>query len=491
MTMGDLYSLLGVPATASPEEIRAAYRIAARRFHPDANPNPGAGDEFKLIAEAYAVLSDPAQRPAYDQKRIQKRQEPLLAVRLLFSREVLPQLAEPQILYALVDIQPGLLTDLPDPPVNLCLVIDRSTSMQGTRLDQVKAAVLRVIDGLHENDTFSVVAFSDKAEVIVPAQRGLSERTLAKAKVSTINANGGTEILPGLLCGLTELHRHLNPAVVNHLLLLTDGRTYGDEEDCLMLAGLVATDGISISGLGIGDEWNDKFLDELTGRTGGTAAYISSPQQVKAFIQDQMRGLEAIYAQRLRAQVILDPEVKLLSAFKVSPEAGPVPMAEQPLRLGHLPKEQSVSFLIKFILPPVMEGAQSVARLIFQADAPSLGREGERTLVDIALPIAKQPTRAMPPAAVVEALGKLSQYELQERAWQEAAAGNVAAASRHLQVLSTRLLASGQTGLAKVALSEARRLENTQILSEEAKKHLKYGTRALMPVPAGAGQKPR
>src|SRR4029077_9607892 len=145
---------------------------------------------------------------------------------------VLRNWGEPQILYALVDIQPGRLTDLPDPPVNLCLVIDRSTSMQGTRLDQVKAAVLRVIDGLRETDTFSVVAFSDKAEVIVPAQRGLSERTLAKAKVSTINANGGTEILPGLLGGLTELHKNLSPAVINHLILLTDGRTYGDEEDC-------------------------------------------------------------------------------------------------------------------------------------------------------------------------------------------------------------------------------------------------------------------
>ena len=111
--------------------------------------------------------------------------------------------------------------------------------------------------------------------------------------------------------------------------------------------------------------------------------------------------------------------------------------------------------------------------------------------MDIALPVVREPTRAMPPVAVTEALGKLSQYELQERAWQEATTGNVAAAARHLQVLSTRLLASGQTGLAKVALSEARRLENTQIVSEEAKKHLKYGTRELIPAPAGAGQKQR
>src|ERR1041384_5753800 len=115
MMMGAFYSLLGVQATASPEEIKTAYRNAARRFHPDANPNPGASDEFKLIADAYAILSDPTQRPAYDTKRNQKKQEPLLAVRMLFSREVRRQLNEPQILYTLAEIQPGQLTDLPTP----------------------------------------------------------------------------------------------------------------------------------------------------------------------------------------------------------------------------------------------------------------------------------------------------------------------------------------------------------------------------------------
>ncbi|MGH2524521.1 MAG: DnaJ domain-containing protein, partial [Anaerolineales bacterium] len=54
MTTGDLYSLLGVPRTATADEIKAAYRNAARRFHPDANSNPGASEEFKQIAEAYA-----------------------------------------------------------------------------------------------------------------------------------------------------------------------------------------------------------------------------------------------------------------------------------------------------------------------------------------------------------------------------------------------------------------------------------------------------
>jgi Ca-activated chloride channel family protein len=361
--------------------------------------------------------------------------------------------------------------------------------MQGSRLDQVKASVLHVIDNLRENDTCAVVAFSDKAEVVVPAQRGTMEKTLAKAKVSTVNASGGTEILQGLLTGLMELHQQLSPSAVNHLILLTDGHTYGDEDECLLLAGLAATDGISISGLGIGEEWNDRFLDELTSATGGVATYISSPQQVKTIILDRIRALNAAYAERLTMQVTLDLDVKLDSAFKVSPEAGPVTVDGGPLRLGSMPKEQPISVLLRFLLPPLSEGKRPIARLSVYGDVVSLGRRGERSVVDILLPVSKElPMDTKPSSALVEALSRLSQYRLQERASQEASEGDITSATRRLSTLGTRLLATGQTDLAKVALAEARRLEKTRALSEDAKKHLKYGTRALMLAPPSAGK---
>ncbi len=66
-TQRDYYEVLGVSRTATTEEIKRAYRKLAIRFHPDKNPDdPQAEERFKEASEAYAVLSDPEKRAAYD-----------------------------------------------------------------------------------------------------------------------------------------------------------------------------------------------------------------------------------------------------------------------------------------------------------------------------------------------------------------------------------------------------------------------------------------
>lgn len=65
-TKRDYYEVLGVPRTASADELKSAFRTLARKYHPDVNKDPDAEMKFKEINEAYAVLSDPQKRDAYD-----------------------------------------------------------------------------------------------------------------------------------------------------------------------------------------------------------------------------------------------------------------------------------------------------------------------------------------------------------------------------------------------------------------------------------------
>lgn len=483
----DLYAILGLPPDATPEDVKQAYRRAAHRFHPDANSNAGAALQFRDIAAAYEILSDTTKRLDYDiQWRSTDFSSLYYALHVTPSKRVLNVLGEPQVVYLLVEITPERRPERDrEAPLNLALVIDRSTSMRGARLDQVKAAAHQIIDSLNEDDIISIVSFSDRAEVVVEATPTReSERLTLKAMVSTMQASGGTEILQGLIHGLAELHHHLDRKYVNHLILLTDGRTYGDEEDCILLAETAAGDGIAISGMGIGEEWNDVFLDQVASRTGGASAYVNSPGAVSRFLKERVRALGRSYAERLRLTVAPDPDVTLESAFKLSPHPMPLPTDLQPVPLGTLEANRTASVLLQLQLPPLTQvGFRPLARLDVTGDIIFADHAGYKAISDISIEVARDVPPEEPPLAILDALGKLTLYRMQEKAEEAIRRGDVAEATRSLENLATRLLAAGQDELAHQAMAEARRVAHTHSLSEEGHKTLKYGTRALLLAP--------
>lgn len=82
--MHDNYSVLGVSPAATADAIKMAYRRLAAQFHPDKNPSPDAADRFRLVQQAYEVLSDAARRKSYDDFR----QRSLIETPLLVAKEI-------------------------------------------------------------------------------------------------------------------------------------------------------------------------------------------------------------------------------------------------------------------------------------------------------------------------------------------------------------------------------------------------------------------
>jgi len=478
----DHYATLGVLRDATQEEIKRAYFDAAQRLHPDKNLAPGETELFLEIQQAYETLSNLKRRAQYDATLPPDiEQNSVVTHQIHFSRPSLVKLNEPQLIYFLLEVSPVEEADkIPAPPLNICLVLDRSTSMQGEKMDMVKAAAIQVIRGLRAQDIFSVVTFSDRAEVLIPASLH-TERSKQESRIQMLHPSGATEIFRGLEAGINEVRRNRDPSRVNHVILLTDGHTYGDEQACLELAEQASRQNIGITGMGIGNEWNDIFLDAVAGRTGGSSAYISKPKDIQQLLVDKFKALVSTYADDVILEFKEQEGIQMNYAFRLQPDGGPVTL-QQPLHLGSILLDTPLHVLFELVVqPPALRNG----RIILVDGSLKISIASRPTPIPpirlrLSRDIKPDPGADPPPTKVLSAPSRLTLYRLQERARSAAEEGNYETASRHLHNLATHLLARGEQQLAKTALLEADQLERMHTWSADGTKEIKYKTRALL-----------
>lgn len=477
----DYYALLGILRGASQEEIKRAYFEAAQKLHPDKNKAAGETELFLGVQQAYEVLSNPKRRAQYD-ATLPAEEKPVLPYeyRFLYSRPNLVRLDEPQMLYIIVELQaPEETRQAPAPPLNVALVLDRSTSMQGEKMDIVKATAIQVLRNLRPQDILSVVTFSDRAEVIIPAAFH-QERSRLEARIQMIKPAGATEIYQGLEAGVKEVMRSIDSKRVNHIILLTDGHTYGDEQQCLALASKLAEKGIGISSMGIGKEWNDIFLDVLSTRTGASSAYIAEPQDIKRLLLEKFNALAQTFAEDVTMEINPVEDVELSYAFRLQPDPSPIPF-DGKLRLGSILQDTSTRIIFEYIIQPkavksdtveFLDGALKVSIGSHPLPVPPLRMRLRRS-------VSASPEADPPPVEIIQALPRLMLYRMQERARKEIEKGNIDTATRQLESLATNLLSQGERSLAQTIMLEVEYLQKQHSLSEEGMKKMKYGTRAL------------
>jgi len=411
---------------------------------------------------------------------------PGIRLQRTLSRAVLAESDEPQLLYMLLEAAPeGLPTQLPKLPLNICLVIDRSSSMRGDRLNQVKDAAGRIVDQLSPDDYFALVGFNDRADVVVSAQRVTSKADLKRA-IGSVEAAGGTEMATGLGLALQEVQRPMLTRGINRLLLLTDGRTYGDESQCVEIVRRAQGRGIGLTALGVGNEWNEDLLETMTARENSRAQYISSAQEITTVFAEEIKRLHSIFAQNVRLQVASRPGGLVRALDRVRPFIASVPIAEEAdLRwaagLGDWPGSDTQAFLLEVVVPPLTAGEFPLLKLALSYDLPGahLHNQTSEEIVRISVQPAAQVAHEVD-ATVKYWLERLVACRLQANAWQNVEAGQLEAATRALQMAGTRLFEAGEIALAQTVQEEATRLLRSGNASEEGRKRIKFGTRGLM-----------
>ena len=188
------------------------------------------------------------------------------------------------------------------PSLAICLVIDRSGSMGGEKMEMAKDAAKSAVELLTPRDYVSVIAFDSVSYPVVPMQSASAAGSIS-SQISTIEAGGGTNIYPGMVDAYDQLSRA--SAKLKHVILLTDG--YSEPGDFEGITRQMTNAQITVSTVGVGDADNN-LLQNLAELGQGRHYTCDDPQAIpQIFAKETMTASKSAINEQPFVPVIITP----------------------------------------------------------------------------------------------------------------------------------------------------------------------------------------
>ena len=323
-------------------------------------------------------------------------------------------------------------------PLNLGVVIDRSGSMYDERrLEFVTEAVKFLADNLTADDKVSIVAFADRAKVLITPEAARDKSAVKRAidDIDLLDIGGGTQMALGMKAAIDEVKKNLSPDRLNRVLVLTDGQTY-EETACIDLVEKNRGE-ISFSTMGVGVEFNEKLLQRLAQDSNGKYHFIGDPAEIPGIFEDELEGLRSVSLRNGRIEVTLSQGVQVREAFRASPEiyvlGTPLVGEDRKIsyEIGDLQAGVPGSVLLTLVLPPRKPGQVRVLQSTFHYEVPG----GSEKTVECDLTVDYTLDRTLTSkrnGRVMNLVDQVSIAKLQAKAEEELKAGNVDRATRLL-----------------------------------------------------------
>jgi Ca-activated chloride channel family protein len=395
--------------------------------------------------------------------------------------------SENKLVYLLAEVRPGPEIGSGPAALNLAIVLDKSGSMYAAqKLEYVINAVSHVIDMLRPNDLCALIAFADKARVLIPSSQIYDKNSARQMvrKIDQIDVGSGTEMLHGINAAVEEVRRNFSRDRMNHIIILTDGLTL-HEARCKEKCILATEEGISVSTIGVGDDFNEKLLLDIANSCRGTSYYIDRPREIPSIFESELRGVQSVVVRNPEIRLKLAKDVHVRRVYKVKPlinDLGAVPVVDRTcsIRLTDLQKEETQSLLFELVLPSRQPGIYRIAQASLSYDMPGQPTPSSTLSSDITIAYTSdlnQASRVTP--RVMQVIDAVSVFRQQTRALELAQAGDRSKATQLLRSAATQLLQQGQKDLADQALAEATRIEQGAAATSAGTKKLEYGTRKL------------
>ena len=198
-------------------------------------------------------------------------------------------------------------------PINLAIVIDKSGSMSGQRIEKAREAAILAVNMLNENDTLSIVAYDSEARVIVPATKVDNKLRIIGLINENIYAEGGTALFAGLSKGIKQVENQLTKDKINRIILLSDGQANigpSSVDELSQLAIIAAKKNIAITTLGIGSDYNELLMSSIASYSDGNHVFVNNSADLENVFVHEFNDLMSAIAQDVVITIQLKNGVK-------------------------------------------------------------------------------------------------------------------------------------------------------------------------------------
>ena len=248
-------------------------------------------------------------------------------------------------------------------PLNLSVVLDRSGSMAGEKLEAARHAAAMLIRRLHPDDVVSVVAYDDQAVTVADPAPGATQPTLPNA-VSGIQPGGSTNLSGGWLRGHELVSRNKREGGVNRVVLMTDGLANTGITDPLKLLDLsrsACTTGVTTTTIGFGADYDEKLLRGMADAGGANTYYIERPDQASDVFAEELEGLLSLSAQNVSVEIRPASQVTLVAVrhdYPTTAVAGGVR-----LDIGDVYAREPKSVLVELFVPSLADASVDMSNV--------------------------------------------------------------------------------------------------------------------------------
>src|SRR3984957_6976391 len=191
-------------------------------------------------------------------------------------------------------------------PLNIAGVIDHSGSMAGAKIEKTKQAAMQLIDQLTTQDNLALVEFDERVEVLFPSQH-VVDREALKAQVQRIEPGGSTALYAGVEAGGNQLLEiELRNERINRVILLSDGLANvgpGSTSALKALGRSLSRQGVSVSTIGGGDDYNEDLMAGLAEASDANYYYVKDAEKLPEIFAKELGGLQTVTARHVQVVI--------------------------------------------------------------------------------------------------------------------------------------------------------------------------------------------